>query len=137
MTDAVTPTANYVVHYDILDAAQNVVSHGTCWSSEVATIEVGKGLTVKVRPSPQIHDPSKVIMGHGLARAQHYPTVEEQMGAIWKYLATLDQKKLPEETKDMLAKILGVKATFEKGAFYSTGDGSSPTANSRLTRVEV
>jgi len=137
MTEAVTPTANHVVQYNIVDAAQNIVGHGSAWSGEIDSIKAAPGLTIVQLPSPTLHDPSKVIMGHGLARAQHYPTVEEQMGAIWKYLATLDQKKLPEETKDMLAKILGVKATFEKGAFYSTGDGSSPTANSRLTRVEV
>lgn len=138
MIEAVsTPTANHVVHYEILDAALNEVGHGTCWSGEVDSIELAEGQTLRIQTPAVPHDPSSVIVGYGLARAQHYPSVEEQLGAIWKYLATVDQKKMPVETKEMLAKIQGVKAIFEKGAFYGSGDGSSPVSGARLTRIEV
>lgn len=49
-----------------------------------------------------------------LLRATDYPSIGDQLDAIWKALAALPGNALPDETKDMLSRVQRVKSRFEK-----------------------
>jgi hypothetical protein len=130
-------TANYVVNFEILDEAGAVVSHGTCWSGEVADIEVGPGNTMRIldtfsRPGR----PEEVTLGAGAARKQEYPALDEQIGVLWKVIANLPAKYLNEEAVAMLKQIAEVKEQYEKGAQYVMNDGSDPAVCTRYMKLK-
>jgi len=58
-----------------------------------------------------VHDPDP-----GPLRAKAYPSVGDQLDAIWKTLQTLSaEMQMPPETVAMLEKINAVKARYAKG----------------------
>ena len=129
-------SANYVVHYEIVDEAGTVVNYGSCWSGEVNDVAVGEGLSLRVQhdTKPVVHD--QVQYGYGAVRSQEYPTVEEQIGVLWKVIANLPAKYLTEEATAMMQKIADVKAQYEKGAQYVVNDGSDPMVRSRFMKAK-
>ena len=130
-------SANYVVNFEIIDEAGAVVSHGTCWSGEVADVEVGPGQTLRImddKTSPgHLND---VVLGYGLARKQEYPALDEQIGVMWKVIANLPAKYLTQEAIEMMKRISDVKDNYEKGAQYVLNDGSDPAVCTRYMKAE-
>lgn len=134
-------TANYVVHFDIIETATGaLVSHGSCWSSEVEAIELAPGQAVQIIEDKATYAPT----GDGLAGAQvsyaivrklEYPSLEEQIGAIWKVIATLPAKNIPAEALDILKRLNEVKTTIVKGAMYEMNDGTDASCCGRYKKV--
>lgn len=51
---------------------------------------------------------------HGKLRQAEYPSIGEQLDAIWKHIASLPPDKIPPETAEMLSKIQAVKTKYRK-----------------------
>mgnify|MGYP000925810938 CR=1 FL=1 len=51
---------------------------------------------------------------HGKLRQAEYPSVGEQLDAIWKHIASLPPDKITSETAEMLNKIQSVKTKYRK-----------------------
>lgn len=135
-------TANYVVHFDIIETATGaLVSHGSCWSSELEDVKVGPGQAVRPIEDKSTFGPTgdgtaDVQVSYAVVRKMEYPTLEEQIGALWKVIATLPAKNIPAEALDILKRLNEVKTTVEKGAMYVMNDGTDPSNRLRYKKAE-
>ena len=104
---------------DILQAARQL-RPGTAW-----VCEYQDGEYVNLRQAddgtPRVDVPTQdelqgVIdkVAYKDKRAFAYPPLPDQLDALWKYLNTLDQTKLPDDTRQMLSQIESVKTAFPK-----------------------
>lgn len=134
-------TDNFVVHFDIIETATGAfVSHGSCWSSELSQVEVGPTQSIKMVEDKSTFGPTGDItanaqVSYAVVRKQEYPTIEEQVGALWKVIAMLPAKHIPPEAVDMLKRLAEVKSTVEKGAMYVINDGTDPNCRMRYKKV--
>ena len=73
----------------------------------------GLGADLVVITCPGYRPETLRLAAYDARRADEYPTVGEQLDAIWKTLAAI--KTLPTEARDILARIKAVKAKHPKG----------------------
>lgn len=132
-------SAYYVVNYDIIETASGaLVTHGCCWSNEVEIVRstLLDGQAVRVLDDMQSVSKTDIQYSYGVVRKQEYPSVEEQLGAIWKVLSTLPAKNIPTEALEILKRIANVKASYDKGGMYIMNDGTDPTVRSRYKKIQ-
>lgn len=72
----------------------------------------GLGADLVIVSCPGYRTETFRIAGYDARRADEYPSVGEQLDAIWKALEGLT---LPDEARDVLARIKAVKAAHPKG----------------------
>lgn len=90
---------------------------GTAWNyDEARGLVQAEDKAERVKP-PTMEEIKACIAGDPLAyqekRANAYPCVGDQLDAIWKVIAALQQElSLPKDVAEMLAKIQAVKEKF-------------------------
>lgn len=93
-----------MIHYLLLDKDGVVQRRGACGS--VDDIPEVAGLYAEIVSADDERRPGPPIMTAAMVRAHQYPSVGDQLGAIWKAIAPLIEHP---EADAILAKIQAVK----------------------------
>lgn len=104
------------VQFYVLDEAGETVRSGECKEDLVQLQAFLPGETVHRGEAPKAEH-EEATFTHTVVRAVEYPTLEEQIGAIWKILAR-NPDALGEEGREMLGRIQSVKDRIPKDKVY-------------------
>lgn len=110
------PPAETIVEFHVLNATGEIVREGSCVESMLSQQAFFEGEVVVEGQAPEPQS-SEVLSTHSIARQQAYPSVNEQLDAIWKILGR-NPAALGEEGLQMLERIQGVKQSFPKDVIY-------------------
>lgn len=112
-----TPVSPNYVDYYVVDANQAVIRVGRCIDSAAALQAMNNTETVHFGIPPIVEELHGPITSYTLPRSKAYPTVGEQLGAIWEVLAA-NPTLLTAAATDMLKIIQDVKSTYPKDMVY-------------------
>lgn len=112
----VPPVAEPQVQFYVTNESGAVVRSGECPESLVQLQAFGAGEIVHRGEEPKAEH-EEATFTHEAVRAPQYPTVQEQLGAIWKILAR-NPEALGEEGAAMLQRIQNVKEAIPKDCIY-------------------
>ncbi len=122
------PVEHTVVIYDMVNSKGGVVSTHSTYNTEIPNVVIPEGLTLKVRPA--LPATAKVLkdttLNYAAARGKEYPSVGDQLGAIWRILEQ-HPDLLGVEGREMLDRINSVKDTYVKDADYVLNTGGEGT----------
>lgn len=117
-----------LVQFIVKDNTGRIVRSGSCDADMVAHQATNQGETAE----EGVEDPESegvITYGYELPRKMSYPSLERQMGAIWKVLAA-HPELLDDEARTILEEINAVKAALPKNEQF-VQDSSVPNVGFR------
>lgn len=115
--------AESIVEFYVTNEAGEVVREGTCNESMFPDQAFMNGEEVHRGSAPELEE-TAILSTHVIARQQAYPSIHEQLDAIWKILGR-NPEALGDEGLAMLTRIQSVKQTYPKDVIYKMNDQRS------------
>lgn len=109
--------ARVTVEFYVTDANNEVVRSGECPENLVELQAFNQGEVVHLG-QPPVTEAEPMLTTHVIPRQLSYPSVTDQLDAIWKILAR-NPDALGVEGNEMLERIRLTKETFPKGVLYT------------------
>lgn len=107
---------------------------GASWALVNVALDGNSLVTGSVSADKLVNDAGVALVAtssepvsYDVARQSEYPSIEEQLGAIWKVIASLPAKNVVPEARGILDRIKAVKATYEKDVMYVREDSAKST----------
>jgi hypothetical protein len=110
-----------LVTFVVKNPIGKVLRHGSCDDSMVEKQPLDKDETIHVLGEGEVYEPAEAeisnIFAHSEPRRLSYPSVQDQLDAIWDTLSQ-EPEALSQKTRNMLERILAVKDQYPKDTLY-------------------